>query len=420
MTDGLPFRAYQEEMLYQVSGEGEAGRQITIHEHALISHAKDAAIGALNRMLPASSFHSGRYRWLPDGVEHDLLYQDEVSGASARVTLFQKLNNPQVIRTVQVDGTQTVHMVLSLKGRLDKYTTFLHHLSTNILPHDPHLTLTIASFDPNTHQVQNLTSAGLASFPNFRWNVLPLGGEAGDSGGFSRGKGLHLGALKATSAPGDLIFFCDVDVLMKADFFRRCRANTLLGRQVYYPIIFSLYNPSLVYPLLDKPVPPVQDQLAVGEHTGFWREFGYGMACVTRGDYLGAGGYPDIRTWGGEDEALYQQFLTKDHIKVIRAPDPSLFHLHHAKECSEGQGVAYVACLKSRANTEGSKVQLGLTLLKAHHGTDIEGVLSKRFYYFWLVPYLGGLLTVSLLTNLLLATLLLTWARRAARVAKKV
>lgn len=64
--------------------------------------------------------------------------------------------------------------------------------------------------------------------------------------------------------------------------------------------------------------------------------------------------------------------------QVIRAPDPSLFHLHHAKECSEGQGVAYVACLKSRANTEGSKVQLGLALLKAHHGTDIEGVLSKR------------------------------------------
>lgn len=85
---------------------------------------------------------------------------------------------------------------------------------------------------------------------------------------------------------------------------------------MYYPIVFSLYNPTLVYPLLDQSVPPVEEQLIVGENTGFWRAFGYGMSCVSRQDYLAAGGYPDIPTWGGEDEALYQQFLTKEHIKV--------------------------------------------------------------------------------------------------------
>ena len=60
---------------------------------------------------------------------------------------------------------------------------------------------------------------------------MPLEEDTGDTR-FSRGKGLHVGALQATREASDLIFFCDVDVLMELDFFTRCRANTLLGRQV--------------------------------------------------------------------------------------------------------------------------------------------------------------------------------------------
>ena len=86
--------------------------------------------------------------------------------------------------------------------------------------------------------------------------------------------------------------------------------------QVYYPVVFSLYNPQLVYPLQDQSIPSITQQLKVSEHTGFWREFGYGMTCVSRGDYEAVGGYLDIRTWGKEDEALFQTFLTKEHIKV--------------------------------------------------------------------------------------------------------
>uniref|UniRef100_A0A0P4WBL1 Hexosyltransferase n=1 Tax=Scylla olivacea TaxID=85551 RepID=A0A0P4WBL1_SCYOL len=155
----------------------------------------------------------------------------------------------------------------------------------------------------------------MASFPNFKWTVVPQGVASGPQG-FSRGKGLHVAAMKVTKKKSDIIFFCDVDVLMKLDFLTRCRANVLYGRQVYYPMVFSLYNPKLVYPLQDQKVPPIPEQLKVTEETGFWREFGFGMSCVARGDYEAAGGFLDIRAWGGEDEALYQQFLMKGYIKV--------------------------------------------------------------------------------------------------------
>lgn len=401
LNEGLSFRYFDTDVTFQT--EGVAGRALTQHEQALLSSAKDAAAQYLTQFHPSYSFVSGRYRWLPDGVEYDLLFKDQATEVSSRVTLFQKLDATKVIRSITVDEKTVVNMVVTLKGRVAKYATFLDHLVKNVLPHDNNLSLTVVYFsDDFLEEARDLTSSRLSSVPNFRWSFIPL--EEKD---FSRGHGLHIGAQQKLSRDmGELLFFCDVDVLMHPDFFSRCRSNTKKGHQVYYPVVFSLYNPKLVYPLFDKVVPPVNEQLSVDEQSGFWRTFGFGMACMFRDDYEASGGFPDIRTWGGEDVALYQQFLKLDNIKVVRAPDPSLFHLYHHKKCADTSSTSYVACLKSKAVTEGSQLQLGLTLLKVHQGIDLEGILSKRFYYFWLIPYLGFLLVVSLLTNLVMSAML--------------
>ena len=73
--------------------------------------------------------------------------------------------------------------------------------------------------------------------------------------------------------------------------------------QVYYPILFSLYNPNIVYSLHDVPIPPELEQLVISKDTGWWRDFGYGMTCQYRSDFLAIKGKK--RHWRVEGLWLY-------------------------------------------------------------------------------------------------------------------
>ena len=59
---------------------------------------------------------------------------------------------------------------------------------------------------------------------------------------FSRAIGCEIGA--ALFNENDLLFFVDVDITFTRDFLFRARLNTIQSKQVYYPIVFSEYDPS--------------------------------------------------------------------------------------------------------------------------------------------------------------------------------
>lgn len=127
------------------------------------------------------------------------------------------------------------------------------------------------------------------SFSNY--TLIPVDEE------FSRGRGLDIGA-HAWKRGDVLMFFCDVDIHFTPEFLNTCRLHAapseffcitrcihhhhssvftavfqiilyipiyveplyLVDKRVFYPVVFSLYNPAIVYGNLEL-APPIELQL---------------------------------------------------------------------------------------------------------------------------------------------------------------
>ncbi|KAK0075430.1 hypothetical protein PV326_011600, partial [Microctonus aethiopoides] len=208
---------------------------------------------------------------------------------------------------------ELIHIILPLSGRTGTFQSFMDKFVKIALKNDRRVHLTVVYFG----------TEGLSEARAIMSRVLMTRGSGGTNQNlrllalnetFSRGKGLRVGAERVWSGDTDvLLFMCDVDVVFSARF------------------LDSLYNPHVVYTLQGREVPPERDQLVISRDTGFWRDFGYGMTCQYRSDFLRVRGFDeDIVGWGGEDVTLYRKYV-RGNIKVIRATDPGIFHIWHPK-----------------------------------------------------------------------------------------
>ena len=288
------------------------------------------------------------------GSQYDFYFRTAKNKVFHRVKIqrsFGPLTLAGSIETIDTNN-ELINLILPLSGRLDKFRTFLDNFVDVCIKWDQQVFLTVVFFGQEGKQELESIMNNVSMAENFTDYQLIFTDEP-----FSRGYGLQQGALSWEKG-NVLMFFCDVDVYFTASFLSRCRFYSTPGVKVYYPVVFSLYNPVIVY---GGSPPPSASQHRINRDTGYWRDFGFGMTCQYKNDFLKIGGFDlSIKGWGMEDVKLYRSYLASDLV-VVRAADRGIFHTWHPKYCSRNLTQAqFLACIKSKVKSEASHSQLGL------------------------------------------------------------
>lgn len=311
------------------------GGDNTRKRHSAKKNGTESATN-VTKKYSLEDFAEGLYRIDPTtGTQYELYFKDKTN--HVKVTVMRPFAPLMAIaQETKTKDKEVVHVILPLSGRTETFQSFMDKFVKIALRNDKRVHLTVVYFgDEGLIEARTIMSRIVQQKGNGNSLRLLALNET-----FSRAKGLRIGAEKTwdnevSSETRDvLLFMCDVEIVFSAKFLDRCRWNTKPGQKVYYPIVFSLYNPHFVYTLQGKEIPSESDQLVVSRDTGFWRDFGYGMTCQYRSDFLGIRGFDeDTIGWGGEDVALYRKYV-KSGIKVVRATDPGIFHIWHPKVSS--------------------------------------------------------------------------------------
>ncbi|XP_066984872.1 chondroitin sulfate N-acetylgalactosaminyltransferase 1-like [Macrobrachium rosenbergii] len=355
---------------------GTVSRSTHHDEQLMLSQVRERAYKYFSTKSPGkySKEHcnSIRYRIIPTvGLEADVTCNDTAAMSVDRLNIILPLRPPKVTYHHAVSPTTAINIIVTLRGRQDTLKLFMTNLVQVLRESHIRVGLTLVYFaDGNEQSIRKILKDSEAEITRLKTQFILL-----ENADFSRGMGLQEG-VEQTEFSGQILFFCDVDVLFTSAFLTRCISTPVRGHQVFIPMVFSQYNPEFVYPLHKHRIPPPLKQMEVKDDHGYWRVWGHGMVCVYKEDFLKIGGFDKDRTgWGGEDLAFVRRTINARDYKIIRSLEPGLFHRYHKKECDVSG--KYYSCLKMKASNEASKQAFGFWYFQQQEGLSVYGALAE-------------------------------------------
>ena len=250
-----------------------------------------------------------------------------------------------------------VNIIINV-GQSTDLSNFLQMYEEVCLRHKLKAHLHIVMFGKN-NKVLSRVSQLLARHPQEHISTYELSSSA-----FSYSKGFsHVASLLEDD---DLMVFFDYGFVFTADFLDHCRMNTIKGKQVYFPILFSFYKPDLVQQHLQRPL-----QMLISADTGFFLRYNYQVVSIFKSDFTSVGGFTDSAKSNSHlnDDVKFVDKVLSTDIYAMRALEPYLRRHYRPRTCKGLSGNAHLACMNSRADAIGSKKILG-SLLVSHDLLD--------------------------------------------------
>uniref|UniRef100_UPI003AAFDBD1 chondroitin sulfate synthase 3 isoform X2 n=1 Tax=Centroberyx gerrardi TaxID=166262 RepID=UPI003AAFDBD1 len=292
-----------------------------------------------------------------------------LSFLSNSLKFFSPFQFSESTREMRERSQRKVHILVPLTGRYDIFVRFMENFEKTCLIPNQNVKLAIILVDNDSNQDREkhleLIKDYHKKYPKANLSVIPMTGD------FSRGLALELGSSQLDN--DTLLFFCDVDLVFNGDALQRCRDNAVQGRQVYFPVVFSQYDPKIVY----AGNTPDESKFVFTKKSGFWRDYGFGITCVFKSDLLKAGGFDtSIQGWGLEDVDLFTKVINSG-LKVFRSQEPGIVHIYHPVHCDTSlEHKQHKMCLGSKASTYASAMQLAELWLEKHIGVGYNRTSS--------------------------------------------
>ena len=248
-------------------------------------------------MYEVDSFLIGFYRLTPHkGVEYELYFKRNESCCSTvslnKPVKYLKIVDSSVFGTQQI-RKKIINFILplvsqDLNQKLNSFKKFMKTFENVALYQDnKHSTLTIVY--ANNHN----SSFELEEFMNqFKertkfLNVKVVNILSNASKTLSRAQLLQLGVdncctfnnekfININNDNDELIFFCDIDIIFNQNFLDICRHNAIKKQKVFFPILYSFYNPNKLINFAhdDNDDDNLSFNLTINKDNGFWRDSG--------------------------------------------------------------------------------------------------------------------------------------------------
>lgn len=302
IAENLPFNSFAKTHIYEPDTQprpkeymfrGQRKETRTIRSpRKHIFQIEDKIIDMINSNqsldLTREDFLDGVYRYdINGGADYEFYFKyPRKSNSVIPVRAWRELSQPniEILTSEKKNLDEMINLVLPLSGRLERFQNFIELFINVCIKKDKNVYLTVVLYGEKDFKKVKSILQDLEKDYGFRKYELVMRDKE-----FSRGRALHDGVVYWKGHnPNVLMFFCDVDITFSAEFLRRCRTYSEPGKQVYYPIVFSLYNPKNVYE--DGSIPEPELQLKIGEyHEGEGdsrRSFRPSVSCLRMQQHL--------------------------------------------------------------------------------------------------------------------------------------